>query len=299
MVLSKLRFALEPTTTFLAMKNHNCGTPYGLINGRTLRQFCKLRGLNHKQYAETKWVKVCPCCDKDLLQTKAGEPLPFLIDGVMRTAPELNNTSEALTTPLVLGCFLMSMDALNSARNLLPEVDSSTLEIEKLGYLLRASLTGNSKSNGLKKEVYKFSKEVCEWGRGGRVWGNLLGYHEELKLQNLLFKWLVSVVNGNDVSQAIAQGIEIKGLGVSFASKHLRMLDPARFPVLDSVISEGLGFALNPKGYQLFQSMLSTFRDKHAIKYTIAELEGAIFWLVRQNVRASSPVDISVNCGKR
>ena len=85
---------------------------------------------------------------------------------------------------------------------------------------------------------------------------------------------------------AIEPGINIKGLGVSFASKHLRMLDPDRFAVLDEVLSDGLGFALNPKGYKLFMQLLQDFSKQNHIKHSLAELESGLFILVRQQVRS-------------
>ena len=87
---------------------------------------------------------------------------------------------------------------------------------------------------------------------------------------------------------AISKGIEIDGLGVSFASKHLRMIAPETFPVLDQVLSEGLGFALNRKGYALFTQLLRDFMAQHEITEPIATLESGIFLLVRQQVRAQA-----------
>lgn len=270
------------------MKHHNCGTPLGKINGRTLRWVCKARGLSYKNYSETSWVEVCPSCDVSLLQTKAGVSLPFLLNGVMRTVTDLDAQSGPIATPIMFGCFPMSLSALNSALNLLSEEDSTTSAVETLGHCLKSMLINDPENLDAKRAVYLFSEQVCQWGRGERVWANLLRHHGQLGLQQLLFDWLVSAANNNDLLEAISQGAAIKGLGVSFASKHLRMLDPTQFPVLDAVLSEGLGIALNRRGYQLFQSMLINFQSEHSIEFTIAKLEAAIFWLVRQNVRSVS-----------
>lgn len=63
-------------------------------------------------------------------------------------------------------------------------------------------------------------------------------------------------------ANAILKGTQIRGLDVSFASKHLRMLEPKKYAVLDNVLSKGLGFALNSRGYRFF---LSTLRSLHLI----------------------------------
>lgn len=85
---------------------------------------------------------------------------------------------------------------------------------------------------------------------------------------------------------AITCGVAIKGLGVSFASKHLRIIDPSRFAVLDDVICQGFGVAMNVQGYLLFLRLLRAFRVEHALSCSVAELESALFLLVRQSVRA-------------
>ena len=64
------------------------------------------------------------------------------------------------------------------------------------------------------------------------------------------------------------------------------MLDPDRFAVLDEVLSDGLGFALNPKGYKLFMQLLQDFSKQNHIKHSLAELESGLFILVRQQVRS-------------
>jgi hypothetical protein len=62
--------------------------------------------------------------------------------------------------------------------------------------------------------------------------------------------------------EAIEYGIAIKGLAVSFASKHLRMMQPHRFAVLDEGIENGAGLAANPFGYRLVLAMLETFKRR-------------------------------------
>ncbi|AWY01133.1 hypothetical protein A8139_14975 [Marinomonas primoryensis] len=132
-------------------------------------------------------------------------------------------------------------------------------------------------------DYYRFCNIVCEWGRGHRVWSNLKRHHKD-RLGFALKKWL-SAVGGISDEQAITIGASIKGLGVSFASKQLRFLDPNRFVVLDDVFCQGLGIALNSKGYELFLSILRQLQQQLAIELPLGDLEQGLFYLVRQKVR--------------
>ncbi|RCX07145.1 hypothetical protein [Marinomonas foliarum] len=132
-------------------------------------------------------------------------------------------------------------------------------------------------------DYYHFCNIVCDWGRGLRVWSNLHRHHED-RLGFVLKKWL-SVVGDVSDEEAITMGASIKGLRVSFASKQLRFLDPNRFVVLDDVFCQGLGIALNPKGYVLFLSILRQLQRQLTKELPLGDLEQGLFYLVRQKVR--------------
>ena len=66
------------------------------------------------------------------------------------------------------------------------------------------------------------------------------------------------------------------------------MLDPERYAVLDDMLQQGLGIALNPRGYRLFLSALRTLGKEIDQPMRIANLEAALFLLVRQGVRAKT-----------
>ena len=254
-----------------------------MINGRTLRLALSGCRVPPGPLPVTEWVSVCPRCDRGLLQSTAGTPLPFLAsDGVMRTALDYLEPGRPLPTPFGFARFAASSSALLSAFALFEEDDPTTVSVEDLGRKFADSPTPDV--------ALSFSEAVCDWGRGRRVWANLLRHNGREELATTLVAWFKEALDSNDVERAIKQGIAIKGLSVSFASKHLRMLVPERFPVLDQVLSEGLGFALNLKGYALFQLMLVKFRDEIAATKSIAQLEGAIFLLVRQHVRSSANI---------
>ena len=247
-----------------------CGDAQAKVHGRTLRLWLKDNRLKNKfgKFKDKQWVTVCPKCHADDL--KVGEKyLPFFCaDGVMRI---IKDNSAVLD-------FCGFYFSLNALRSSTLEDSELTKEIETLGT--------NFKLDSI--SARKFSKKVvCDWGRGHRVWGNLI---KDKKLSGKLNDWFVKVRNGtSDDFEAIEAGIKIKGLGISFASKHLRMLAPERFAVLDSVLSGGLGFALNTKGYLFFLRFLREFQNElqksHSAHFNIATIESGIFNLVRQQFR--------------
>jgi hypothetical protein len=198
----------------------------------------------------------------------------------MRTVNDFElETNEFDSDDLDFCGFRFSRSALESSILLARKEFETTSNVESLG----AALSAGSPIN-----VLVFSQKVCNWGQGQRVWANLLRRNGKENLENLLGEWLKGIAGASD-EDAILGGINILGLGVSFASKHLRMLAPEKYAVLDDVLSEGLGFALNGKGYRLFLSSLRKFSVEHSIPGSVAELEAGIFLLVRQKVRSRTP----------
>ena len=162
--------------------------------------------------------------------------------------------------------------------------DQNTKAVEKMGSLCKQS----PKENAL-----KFSEEVCVWGRGQRVWANLKRLNKD-SLGQKLGNWLhqssnINTFDYNAIKDTIKMGDDIPGLGVSFASKHLRMLNPNVFPVLDDVLAQGLGFALNENGYVLFIKNINSFKNQQGTlnQVRIADIEMVLFLLVRQLVRSN------------
>lgn len=167
--------------------------------------------------------------------------------------------------------------------------ESALLSAYKL-CLMSSKLDDKAKSlgkalhnNSIEGDYYHFCNIVCEWGRGLRVWSNLQRHHQD-RLGFVLKEWL-SVVDDLSDEQAITIGTSIKGLRVSFASKQLRFLDPNRFVVLDDVFCQGLGIALNSKGYVLFLNLLRQLQRQLTEELPLGDLEQGLFYLVRQKVR--------------
>lgn len=246
----------------------------------------------------TEWRTVCRVCAPDQLRGSDGLALPFLAaDGVMRTIADATGRNREPRTQVWDFCNLrFTANALDSAIKLVEREDRrnpnhATRAVETLGQHYLAQPDADS--------ALAFSEAVCAWGGGLRVWANLKRFHGT-ELSSRLDAWLRHVPSAINDETAIAPAVgfthgdsrsAIKGLGVSFASKHLRMLQPDRFAVLDDIFHQGLGFALNVKGYALFLHELRGFRSRlqsdSVSQCNLASLEGGIFWLVRPWVRAA------------
>lgn len=226
------------------------------------------------------WVEFCETCDAEKLRL-VSDKLPYLsADGVMRTL------SDRPGSPVVaLGILRMTIDALYRAIEQNYQDDSGIAEMEAKGRAYRALPSPNAEDSAA------FSADVCLWGGGARVLGNLKRHHPHGLLGERVHQWLASVPALGPLD-AVAHGLAIKGLRVSFASKHLRHFDPERFAVLDEVLSLGLGYAMNPAGYQLFIDQLSRLRGELVAmgepRRSLAQIEAGIFLLARQKVRSDS-----------
>lgn len=259
-----------------------CSAPFARINGRTIKDAIRSIGGRHHWSAapirNTQWFKFCETCDASKM-SMVSNALPFLSsNGVMRTISNPNS-------PVVkIGVLETTIDALDGAIALNYQPESGIVQMEAKGRLYRA-LQSPTAADSLQLCI-----DVCKWGRGARVLGNLQRHYPGGALGNRVHEWLTTA-HAMTPLDAIKAGDEIKGLGVSFASKHLRFLDPDRFAVLDDVLSLGLGYALNPVGYQLFMEQLAEFRDSLVAKgapwRTLGAIEAGIFLLARQKVRSA------------
>lgn len=254
------------------------------INGRTLQMAMETTQANRTfgPFQPTDRVAIDPRKDAYVLGAELKRPFPFSTrSGLMITVHDVDN-SEVLIYEF--GRFRFSASAYESALHWMFHEDKITDEVERLGQQV---LSGGFDT------AYEFSRRVCEWGRGARVWGNLNRFYTQAALSQELRLWFSSLDSAQDDAIAVERGIAIKGLGVSFASKHLRFLRPDSYAVLDEVLSLGLGFALNSAGYALFMQELRRFKHTNKIPHSIAQVEAAIFGLVRQSVRGQSPDDSS------
>lgn len=259
-----------------------CRGPLGKINGRTLSQTLKMarRPAKLGQHLMTSWIEICLVCDVEVLSCNPYSPVPFLAsDGAMRTIADFDNDGglSPLSETLEFALLRFSRHAFKSAQQLCLDEDQTTPTLERCGARWLSDPSPTS--------VRAFSHGVCEWGRGARVFANL-ARRNGAALDKRLYEWLAKVPF-LEPAEAIRRGIAIKGLDVSFASKHLRLLQPERFAVLDDVVKNGLGFAANQAGYLLFLAMLEQFREKFGFEsMRLSAIEAGVFVLVRQIVRS-------------
>lgn len=262
-------------------RHDDCGGFPARIQGRSLQVALNLIKPNHSfsKFHPSNWVTVCPQCDAYALGAEFEKQWPFLcFDGAWRVVRDFDGTEQQTSDAKILTfCTLkFSAQALDDAIHRVLVEDEVTQALEGMG----AQLDGRS-------DFLAFCQSVCAWGGGQRVYANLIRRNGETELRRCLQDWLLDAKNNDNIEEIIAHGVRIHGLGVSFASKHLRMLNPQKYAVLDSVLSEGLGFALNPKGYSLFMTMLLEFKARHQLSESLSRLEAGIFYLVRQQVRAA------------
>ena len=176
------------------------------------------------------------------------------------------------------------------------EEDSETFRIEDRGQeLVQQTLVKNTLSDDDKKdkqEIKEFVEDVCKWGgyRGIATRVNE-GYPEKTNEIATAFR---DACAKKDVREALRCVVKIKHLAVSFGSKHLRFLDPEKYVVLDSIISEKLGYPRDEEGdgYKAFvddcEQILKMLKEqnvpypcKERTEWRIADIEMAIYRKIR------------------
>lgn len=239
----------------------------------------------HTALPPKEWINVCPICEAGALGYRAAGTLPFLAaDNVMRTLRDFDETGIKSRVDYDFCSFRFSRSSFDSALYLFRNEEPTTGSSSKTPAV---EILGGRDCNGRNsRSALKFSKKVCEWGRDMRVWRRLQELNPGATLGQRLRDWFHFVRTAKDVGAALEMGMAIPGLHVSFASKHLRMINPRKYVVLDSILSSGLGFALNTRGYEFFLRSLKQFKKDNNIKNNLATTEAALFMLVRQHVRS-------------
>lgn len=149
-------------------------------------------------------------------------------------------------------------------------------------------------------ELQSFIKTVCNWGGYPGIAGRIIKNNEINEIATIFRKAYRQALDG-DVIEALETLQQIKGLGkVSFASKHLKFLAPERAVVLDSIISERLGYRMNAGGYARFLDDCNTILSHvltGGLEYTgwakegwrVSDIEMAIFAKIKFNLTPPSP----------
>lgn len=103
------------------------------------------------------------------------------------------------------------------------------------------------------QQLGEFIRHVCEWGGyPGTADRILMGNPLPEIRQRFSSAIAVLASDAPDVRFAVCEIRRVRHLGLSFASKHLRLMRPDVCPVLDSILSEKLGYPLKVRGYERF-----------------------------------------------
>jgi hypothetical protein len=137
-------------------------------------------------------------------------------------------------------------------------------------------------------------KAVCDWGNYAGVAGKVSRYNRKKEKIAETFKECYRLVTGGNPESAIQKIIDLKGLRVSFGSKHLKFLAPDHAVVLDSIISEYLGYPLTKEGYAEFLQDCFVLRDilntkgirpsATQTKWRVSDVEMALYMEVKKRV---------------
>lgn len=268
------------------MGEDKINTATAWINGRTLNAARKMTTGKVGDSCVTERVPIDLARDSYVLGIEHTYGFPFVIEGdLLVTIHDFDLTTSPVQ--FVAHDEIMTLANLHCTRRALSSASSNVVNAE-ISETRDIEQFARSMDIDNFDQVYEFSKKVCEWGKVPRVWGNLKRFHPDKKeLGRRLSAWLKTARACDRPSEAIELGTKIEGLGVSFASKHLRLLDPERFATLDEVISTGLGYALNGAGYNLWLHDLNEFKQRYNLPSRIGDVESGIFILVRQIVRGT------------
>lgn len=187
--------------------------------------------------------------------------------------------------------FGVSMDAGDMQRALLRHAQAvpNTSDIEDEAKNLRAA-------NFNCEAAESFSKQVCKWGGYSAIAGRMLKSLKASGSQNNLPAALrtadAALVGEGRARAALEAMTSLPELGISFASKHLRMLSPDRAVVFDRFVRDGLGYSHDAKGYVSFLDDCKRVRDhlnangiRNPIRpgagWYVCDVEAAIFARLR------------------
>lgn len=137
-----------------------------------------------------------------------------------------------------------------------------------------------------------FVRRVCEWGGDNRRAGKVIKYNSPETIAKQLRQAHQACLD-NDPRGALDEITKLRGLAVSFGSKHLKFLDPEQHVVLDSIICASLGFTADETGYLSFRghcsALLQMLHEQNVmysgfspIGWRIADVEMAIFNHIRK-----------------
>lgn len=124
----------------------------------------------------------------------------------------------------------------------------NTLLLEQTGKILRDTRFEDP------EHLEQFIRDVCKWGGYAGIGGKIIRNNTP---DNLKESFLSACEEMDKETPDLYRAQEclgrLKGLRrTSFNSKHLRLLRPDLFPVLDAILAKHLGYTLNWKGCESF-----------------------------------------------
>ncbi len=217
-------------------------------------------------------------------QTLRVVPFPFALgNGTFCTVRDFDVDSRMVSPAISIGGFRFTKSAIVCSAYW-----AHLLEKKTLGLLENGKAIAQSEQPSL-EDVDHFSRDVCEWG--GRA-----GVHKLIKEAgqiNKLRDWLSKATQADDDSaaQIIREGDAVHGLGISFASKHLRFLKPAQYATFDALLAQlwqpGIE-KIDEYAYAEFLNDLHAICDELSIEDDIAAIEMGLFFLIQPLIDALS-----------
>ena len=188
---------------------------------------------------------------------------------------ENNNVSFGIRIPI-------SQFSQLANEHLIQNTKTNRIEVDAID-LIREEFPNN--------KIELFIQDVCTWGHYPGIAKRVLNNNSLIKIRNA-FRDARRRLTATpiDLAGALDSVNRVYGLGTpSFASKHLRFLDPQHCPVFDSILRKSLPYSFNSQGYAGFASDCSLiaselnrleiqnpFEGRNGIWYA-ADVEAALF----------------------
>ena len=153
-------------------------------------------------------------------------------------------------------------------------------------------------TNFSRQQLSDFIRAVCAWGGYPGTAKRVLEQNAWPNIHRQFQSAIAALALAPpDLQSAVKTLQRIRHLGLSFSSKHLRLLRPDVCPVLDSTLSEKLGYALDSSGYLRFsndcQKVAALLQrldvtnplDRDDGRWFAADVEMALFVHVKESKR--------------